>query len=415
MDKLYHPAANIFPMMDDTEYEALKSDIAANGLIEPIWFCDGKILDGRNRWRACKELGISPEVKEYIGDDPVGFVVSLNLARRHLTSSQRAVVALEIEKVLEEQAKERQRAAGRLYGENHPKEEVEEIFPQPLDDRQRNSQSRDTAASIVGTNPRYVSDAKRIQSDAPELIPRIAAGEMTIPEAKKHIKKQALEVHRQEAAAQIVDNPNRPVIEQNDCVSWLRDNPQCDLLITDPPYSTDVDDIRQFAASWLPAALDKVKPTGRAYIFIGAYPEELAAYLNVRMPDQILVWTYRNTLGPQPKFDYIRNLQMILYYKMPECPPLNSNVLMEKLGVQDFNHPARTINRYHAWQKPDELAERFIRHATNPGDVVYDPFSGTGTFVLAAARLGRVGLGCDMSIDMLKIAEERGCKCIITG
>jgi len=183
MNELYHPAANIFPLMDEVAYAALRDDIAANGLIEPIWFCDGKILDGRNRWRACNELGISPEVREYTGDDPIGFVVSLNLSRRHLTSSQRAVVALEVERQLAVEAKKRQReAGGDRKSEEYQKSVVEKI-PQPIGDA--TGKSRDTAAAIVGTNPRYVSDAKRIQAAAPELLPQIAAGELSIPEAKR--------------------------------------------------------------------------------------------------------------------------------------------------------------------------------------------------------------------------------------
>lgn len=85
----FHPVANIFPLMTGAEYDALVSDIAEHGQAEPIWLCDGMILDGRNRYRACLELGLVPDVREYSGDDPQAFVVSLNLHRRHLTREQR--------------------------------------------------------------------------------------------------------------------------------------------------------------------------------------------------------------------------------------------------------------------------------------------------------------------------------------
>lgn len=88
-----HPVAEIFPRMPATEFAALKSDIAAHGLREPVWTKDGAIIDGRHRWRACEELGVECPVREYEGADLVAFVVSLNLRRRHLDESQRAMVA----------------------------------------------------------------------------------------------------------------------------------------------------------------------------------------------------------------------------------------------------------------------------------------------------------------------------------
>lgn len=197
---------------------------------------------------------------------------------------------------------------------------------------------------------------------------------------------------------------------------WLPEQPDCDLLLTDPPYTTDVDDIGAFAAAWLPVALSTVKPTGRAYVCIGAYPGELAAYLNADRAGmtlaQVLVWTYRNATNKQPKYDYILNWQAILYFRGPDAPPLDAPDTVEQFAVQDINAPdARRDDRYHTWQKPDALAERLIRHSTKPGDLVLDPFAGTGTFLIAAARLGRDGRGCDCSADMLAIAKERGCHC----
>ncbi|MFC5391217.1 hypothetical protein [Bosea vestrisii] len=67
-----------------------------NGVIEPIVFLGGAVLDGRNRYMAARELGIEYPRCDYIGDDPLGFVISRNLARRHLSESQRAAVAAEI-------------------------------------------------------------------------------------------------------------------------------------------------------------------------------------------------------------------------------------------------------------------------------------------------------------------------------
>lgn len=84
-----HPLADLLPAMAPTEYDALKADIARHGIHEPIWTYSGLILDGRHRERACRELGIACPAHYYDGDDPHGFVVSMNIHRRHLNVSQR--------------------------------------------------------------------------------------------------------------------------------------------------------------------------------------------------------------------------------------------------------------------------------------------------------------------------------------
>jgi ParB-like chromosome segregation protein Spo0J len=54
-----HELANLLPMQSASEFANLKADIAANGLLQPIWLFEGRILDGRNRYRACRELNYS--------------------------------------------------------------------------------------------------------------------------------------------------------------------------------------------------------------------------------------------------------------------------------------------------------------------------------------------------------------------
>lgn len=226
----------------------------------------------------------------------------------------------------------------------------------------------------------------------------------------ERLKREKQQAREAAIAEQTKASPVRPTIELANAIDWLSAQEPCDLLLTDPPYATDVEDIAAFAKSWLPLALSKVKPTGRAFVFIGAYPAELAAYLATAMPDQVLVWTYRNTLGPTPKENYKLNWQAILYFKGSDAPPLDCPVMLEQFSVQDINAPdGRQGDRYHAWQKPIEIADRFVRHSTKQGDMVLDPFACTGTFLIAAATLGRLAKGCDISQENIAIAGGRGC------
>ena len=86
-----HPLSAAFPGLGEEEFRALTDDIDANGVREKIVIYDGMILDGWHRYSACMELSVKkPPMIEYEGDDPVGFVLSKNLHRRHLDASQRA-------------------------------------------------------------------------------------------------------------------------------------------------------------------------------------------------------------------------------------------------------------------------------------------------------------------------------------
>jgi phage N-6-adenine-methyltransferase len=192
----FHEVANVFPLMSGEEYEELKRDIVANGLREPIWTHQGKIIDGRNRYKACTETGTKPKFQEWDGQGSlVAFVMSLNLHRRHLTASQKAAVASTIKPIFEAEAKERQ-------GANSNFAHVKELIPEHA-----KGQSRDQAAAIVGVNPRYVTDYETITEQAPDLAAPIRDGIINIPTAK------TLAVVPQEERAEILAINNEAEIK----------------------------------------------------------------------------------------------------------------------------------------------------------------------------------------------------------
>lgn len=265
--------------------------------------------------------------------------------------------------------------------------------------------------SDLGITKKGSSDAQFLSSLPEEEFEKVKSGEKKVSVIKRERKAKQREQAKKDTIEAQKPKGYTPKAELADAVDWLMRQDQADLILTDPPYSTDIEDIASFAQSWLPIALSKLKSTGRAFIFIGAYSNELLAYLSVALPEQILAWTYRNTLGPTPIYNYKLNWQAILYFTEKEAPKLNCPEMTEQFSVQDINAPdGRLGDRYHTWQKPDEIAERFIRHSTKEGNLVLDPFVGTGTFILEATKQNRIGLGCDTNKDMLKIAKERGCE-----
>lgn len=221
----YHEVANIFPMMSADEFSALVEDIRANGQRQPIYIHDGKIIDGRNRYRACQQLGIEPDTRAWDGvGSLVSFVVSLNLQRRHLSSSQKATVAMDVLPMLEAEAEERLVRLGREAAlKQHGR--VTQLIGEPIDEpRERHaSEAVQQAAQMVGTNRQYVSDAKRLRDEAPELLERVRSGELTIPQAKTEMKRAEVKQRLEDIVVREVEAPTGLF----------------DVIVIDPPWAME--------------------------------------------------------------------------------------------------------------------------------------------------------------------------------
>jgi hypothetical protein len=150
----FQPAANLFPLLDDADLAALAADIKEHGLLEPIWMLDDKILDGRNRYRACQKAGVEPKFQKWTGGDPIAFVLSTNLIRRHLNTSQRAMVAASAARL-----KQGQHQTGKFAG----------------------LASQSDLADTMNVSERLVRDALVVKNEArPEDLTAIASGKATI-------------------------------------------------------------------------------------------------------------------------------------------------------------------------------------------------------------------------------------------
>lgn len=257
----YHPVANIFPMMSDDEFAALVEDIRVNGQRQPIYLHEDRIIDGRNRYRACQQLGIMPNVVAWDGEGSlVSFVVSLNLQRRHLSSSQKATVGLDILPMLEEEARERQRVAGEEFGRGKLPQLIGEAIEQP---RERHAnEAVQQAAQMVGTNRQYVSDAKKLRDEAPELLERVRSGELTIPQAKTELKRAEVKQRLEEVVAREAEAPTGLF----------------DVVVIDPPWP--MEKIER-----------EVRPNQTGFDYPTMSEEELAV-LNIPAADDCHMWLW---------------------------------------------------------------------------------------------------------------------------
>lgn len=166
----FHEAANIFPMDDET-LDELADDIRKHGQRIPIELLDGQIVDGRRRFMACRMAGVEPRTINVNPDDPVAYVLSLNLHRRHLTPSQKSMVAAragELHKRLSEEAVARMKSGKKI----DPSENFHK------------GRTSDHVAKIVGVSGRSVDFAAKVLRDGtPELIKAVDEGRMAVSTA----------------------------------------------------------------------------------------------------------------------------------------------------------------------------------------------------------------------------------------
>jgi DNA-binding CsgD family transcriptional regulator len=149
--------------MDDHRLDELAADIQAHGLLDAICLHpDGRILDGRNRYRACERVGVEPRTQAWDGNgSPIDFVVSRNLHRRHLTKAQRVLAA--------------GRIANLPAGTNQFREGVSGETPSPT--RQQAAAQLDVSVSAVGRGRAILANG------VPELVAAVESGTITISAA----------------------------------------------------------------------------------------------------------------------------------------------------------------------------------------------------------------------------------------
>ena len=190
-DLPFHPVANILPLIDGAEFDALVADIRRNGLLEPIWLhaTEDSIVDGRNRYRACIACGATPRFRRWDGNGSlVGFVLSLNVHRRQLTSSQRAAVAVDALPMLEAEG-EGTAAQNSMQNADSPLPKIW-VTVTPPTTTATTATAAAQAAKMVGTNRTYVARAKALKQDRPDLYAEVAAGRLAIDKAAKQHKRE---------------------------------------------------------------------------------------------------------------------------------------------------------------------------------------------------------------------------------
>ena len=388
----FHPLADIFPLLEGDEFEALVADIKANGQREAIWLIveDGEpsILDGRNRYRACVAAGIEPKTRTYVGDDPLRDVISLNVHRRHLSPGQLAAVALKIEAIEAERAALRRKATLKQG----------DVVPDVAELRQRDEHGRasELAAAAVGASPRNVQKAKAVAKARPDLLKKVEVGALSLNAAERQMKedKAAEELARPAVVAlpEGIQHGDFRVLSDQ-----IADNSVA-LVFTDPPYDGDsvilYEDAARVAARILKPGGSLIAYSGQKYLpqvlagmskhmrywwtIAGVHDggNQLLEKLGIRCGWKPLVWFVKDTRGDV------------------------QNVMLDVVRG-DREKDA------HQWQQAEAEALHIIEKLCPPEGTVVDFCLGGGTTAAACKKLGRKFIGFEVNAASLERSLAR--------
>lgn len=174
-----HPVAALFPFMTGEPFREFVEDIRANGQRVPVMLDrDGRLIDGRNRARACQALGIDVIEERYEGRDVEAWIISHNVHRRHLTTSQRSMVAA--------------RLATLKHGSNQFAPREEGSFEPSSSEAAKTERSAPSIVEAAGQLNVARESVKRaravIESGDTDLIQKVESGEVTVSAAAQQVK-----------------------------------------------------------------------------------------------------------------------------------------------------------------------------------------------------------------------------------
>lgn len=413
---------------DNQDATDLAAKIKESGWIAPLVVSlrTGRhvIISGHRRWLAALELQlplVPVEAQEFVTEEEELEALLLHNLYRDKTREQK-VREGDIWRELEtSRARLRQLASQN----NNAAKAVQVKLPE-----QGNGQTRDFVSAKVGMKPSTYDRARKVveQADAlkgqgdrdkaQELLSVL--NEKSVDAAHKMIRKERQQAREYAALALVAENQERPwnITPCQEVVS-------CTALITDPPYGIldepwEPQELESFTREWLKRwnacqADFIVSFWSQAYLFEGRrwFDEELSNYHF----QQLLVWHYPNNKGPQSRQGFKQTWEPVYFYRRLDSEKLVGVGGSEwGDGLNDFDcHVAATpqsnfndVNtKQHPAQKPLSVMRWLVNALTQPGDMICDPFCGSGTTGVAAVQLSRLFHGVEISQEYRALAERR--------
>lgn len=431
-----HPLADLLPMMSDAELQALAEDISKNGLRDEIVLFEDHVLDGRNRLAACKLTNEPPRYRTFnpkSEGSPLDYIVS-KATHRNMNDSQKACAAVNVMDVFSAQGKERMSAGGKGVA----------LAP-PLREK-----SRDQAGALFGVSGRYIQDAKLLKEKAPELFKHAFAGRQPLSQLKRayqrSLKLSDLKTKAKTHAAVSVSGSDWKIIT-GDCVEELKKlDTRPRLIFADPPYNLGFDygagakadslpeaKYLDWCEDWLLECARTLADDGSLLVMIdaghqlsiGTMIDSIGCDLHWR---NTIIW--HETFGSYTDNNFTSCARFIHYFTKHKSRFVFNGDSVRipsdrqakygdsradpagKVPGNVWTFPRLVDNAAERMpgfptQVPLALMERIVLACSEPGDLVLDPFNGSGTTGHAALKHGRKYLGIEQVEQNAAFARAR--------
>jgi hypothetical protein len=397
----------LLPAPSDAEYAALKADVALHGVLVPIELDEGgTTLDGHTRLRAWTELraeGVKvPDYPRVVRrfksrEEKVGHVLAINLARRHLSREQRAELAARLR---QEQWSHRRIAMVLRVDEITVRRDLKgatDVAPGRVEGRDGRSYPAARPAIVVGSardERRALTALEVLGDDAPGRLLQLARAETKAREA-------SLARYRERQVPRVAEGEQWRV-EHCDFRALDVEPHSIDAIVCDPPY-TDAD-IPIF--SELSAFAARVLKPGRllaAYCGKLRQPEEMA-----RLAESLeYVWVGATVL--RGRHSKIHQLKINGWYRpwllFSAGPYVPRAWIKDTLVAGEGSGEKELID--HPWQQAVGPVRQLVSMLTEPGELVLDPFVGSGTTAIATVSEGRRFVGCDLDPGAVAMTLDR--------
>jgi DNA modification methylase len=406
----------LIPALTAEEFKQLEQNCLDEGIREKIITWNGFIIDGHNRYEIATRWGLEYETqsKKFDNENDVReWMINNQFGRRNLSNYQRSVLALELESVFKEKAKEQQI--------RKPESVLPTLAEQkPIDTRKEISQ-------IANVSHGTLDKVKVIQATAtPEVKEKLSTGEISINQAYQEIKKEEKKIEYKE---KVLEARIEPTISENikngnslEILETL-ENGCIDIVLTDPPYGINyvsnrsifddtitkrglLNDGKDEAFELLNKTCEilqrKTAENAHLYFFcswsvFSNFEAIISKYFTIKTP---IVWDKGNKGSGDLENDWGNQTEIIIY--CVKGKKLVNNRRGNLISVSRLH----TSKMVHPTQKPDELLKQLLEVSATKGDFIVDPFMGSGSTIKVCNEMKLKSLGIELDTEMFNIANQ---------
>jgi ParB-like chromosome segregation protein Spo0J len=401
--------APVLPPLPPQEYAQLRDSIRERGVLQPILITtDHLIIDGHERWKAIRELGLATyplRIMSNLSDaERKELAIRLNVERRHLSRAERQRL---LEMILKES----------------PSKSTREVADLLKIGKSTVSRARQVVgAGVPGGTPATISgrdgkfypyrhptvavETPSQAQEATDLLNRLGDD---APEGASNLRKLRT-IAAQQRREQIEGDPISKLparIRIKHCSYQdlnLKPN-TVSLILTDPPWGHDKTTLDLWDGLGV-LAKRVLTPGGLLVTYAGQ--AGLPTWLGILGRHLTYRWIFicaneaGHSIAPtRGSFGLMNGYRSLLLFSKGEFRPY--------LTVKDIIITAGCEKHLHRWQQPLSEAQYYVERLCAPGGLVCDPFCGSGTTAIAVLRAGggRRYLGCDVSKEAVRIARSR--------